>query len=821
MKKINPFQACLNYLLCIAMLFQSCGVRPNGEQQAELINKSRLEGEITQKRYLSFSVICSEESNPENKQVVFINLAHAVNQKKESELKINAFIVLDIRKGLKQTDVNDLSNLFQEPLNGIELKSDADFFNAITSQRSKMEKENLFITDLNIDQIKDIANNEIVDVSVLKKSQSNIQKFGFGDYFSFSGDKYIAQIDQTRNNPIRVRVEYAPYRLGTGVLEFATAVKVLRSLTVSGSTRLTVSQGFANAFGRLGSVAGRSTLLGSLGAILGAGYGAYTITSGLVSIVTGETYDTYWEELWNYLLVDEDTSPGVVVFSPNGLRMPQTASASWGDPHLKTFDNLSYNFQAVGEYVYLKSTTSNFEVQVRQEDLYNTCWVSFNTAVAINTGKEKISIYANPPRVLLDGKSVSESFTELKLKGNGKILKEQNVYLLSTSEQDSLKIVIWDKNLDIYVAPDKSRKGKLSGIAGNFDGDPGNDLMIDNNRIFNADYFPERYTLFANYYKVKQENSLFTYENGKNTASYFKQCPSKEVNINDLPNRKWAEDICRKAGVTSEPTLTNCILDVALSNDASFARGAAVAANTLSSKRVITTLNFPLFEQLNDFITTGSASLKDNCLQITEEKGDQTAAVFTKNKAKINQGFEVSFSFSISNPGGLRDPDGNQGGDGFAFVVHNESNYVTGQAGFGMGYAGIPKSIAIEIDTWRNEYDPHPLSDHISLNTQGVNPNSANDNQSLVKAVTKPLGNVSDGQIHKLVIKSIPAGNGESEIVAYLDEGASPVLSAKLNFINLLGKDADGKAFIGFTGSTGGAWQIAKIHNLKFRSGLH
>ncbi len=137
-----------------------------------------------------------------------------------------------------------------------------------------------------------------------------------------------------------------------------------------------------------------------------------------------------------------------------------------------------------------------------------------------------------------------------------------------------------------------------------------------------------------------------------------------------------------------------------------------------------------------------------------------------------------------------------------------------------MGYEGIPKSIAIEIDTWRNEYDPHPLSDHISLNTQGLNANSANDNQSLVKAVTKPLGNVSDGQIHKLVIKSIPAKNGESEIVAYLDEITAPVLSAKLNLSNLLGKDADGKAFIGFTGSTGGAWQIAKIHNFKFNSGI-
>ncbi len=327
-------------------------------------------------------------------------------------------------------------------------------------------------------------------------------------------------------------------------------------------------------------------------------------------------------------------------------------ASSWGDPHLTTFDNLSYDFQAVGEYVYLKSTTSdNFEVQVRQEDLYNTCSVSFNTAIAINTGKEKVEIHANPLQLLLDGKPVSQNFTELKLKDNGKILKEENAYLIGTSEGDSLMIAIWKGHLDIYIAPSESRRGKIKGIAGNFDGNPNNDLMIDNNRIIKPDNFSERYTLFANHYKVKQETSLFTYEDGKNTASYFKQCPNKEINIKDLPNRKWAEDICRKAGVTSEPELTNCILDVALTNDASYARGAAVAANTLSANRVITTLNFPFFEELNDFITSGSASLKDNCLQITEEKGDQTAAFFTKNRAKIDEDFEVSFNFSISNPG--------------------------------------------------------------------------------------------------------------------------------------------------------------------------
>lgn len=440
MKNLNLFQHFIIYLLCVAILFQSCGTKPDAGQD-ELINKSRLEGEINQKRYLSIPIICGEEANPDNKQILFINLAHSVNEKKESELKISAFVVFDNKKILSNDNATNLVNLIQNAVIGMKIASDADFFNTINFQKANIKNKKLEIKNLNIDQIKEVINSKTTLISLINENEINAHKFGFNDYFLKNNS--IAQINQTENNPTRIRLEYVPPRVIKALVEIGGGALAVMALA-SASAPITLAP-----------------FLLSLAPIIAIGVGSYELASGIISMYTGENYDTYWEELWNWLLVDESTS---------------SASASWGDPHLKTFDNLSYDFQAVGEYVYLKSASDNFEVQVRQEDINNTCLVSFNTAVAINTGREKVAIYANPTRLTIDGKAVNQNFTELPLKEKGKILKTKNAYLISTTEGDSISILEWKKNLDIYIAPNEARKGKIKGISGNFDGNPDNDL---------------------------------------------------------------------------------------------------------------------------------------------------------------------------------------------------------------------------------------------------------------------------------------------------------------------------------------------------------
>lgn len=64
---------------------------------------------------------------------------------------------------------------------------------------------------------------------------------------------------------------------------------------------------------------------------------------------------------------------------------------SYGDPHIATYDNTSYSFQTVGEFI-LTKVGDNFEVQARQKPQRDD--FSLNTAVAINLYGDRIAYYA-------------------------------------------------------------------------------------------------------------------------------------------------------------------------------------------------------------------------------------------------------------------------------------------------------------------------------------------------------------------------------------------------------------------------------------------
>ena len=55
------------------------------------------------------------------------------------------------------------------------------------------------------------------------------------------------------------------------------------------------------------------------------------------------------------------------------------------------------------------------------------------------------------------------------------------------------------------------------------------------------------------------------------------------------------------------------------------------------------------------------------------------------------------------------------GADGFAFVLHGDSNATAtlGAGGEGMGYAGIRNAIAVEFDTWYNPDAGDLFTDHV------------------------------------------------------------------------------------------------------------
>src|SRR5262249_49638175 len=55
----------------------------------------------------------------------------------------------------------------------------------------------------------------------------------------------------------------------------------------------------------------------------------------------------------------------------------------WGDPHMATYDHGHYDFQAVGEFIGTKSTTDDFELQVRTQPFHPSRIASMAVAVAM------------------------------------------------------------------------------------------------------------------------------------------------------------------------------------------------------------------------------------------------------------------------------------------------------------------------------------------------------------------------------------------------------------------------------------------------------
>lgn len=64
---------------------------------------------------------------------------------------------------------------------------------------------------------------------------------------------------------------------------------------------------------------------------------------------------------------------------------------STGDPHLTTFDDRRFDFQAVGEFT--AATDTDLTIQIRQAPLLASRTVSVNTAVALSAAGNRLGFY--------------------------------------------------------------------------------------------------------------------------------------------------------------------------------------------------------------------------------------------------------------------------------------------------------------------------------------------------------------------------------------------------------------------------------------------
>lgn len=192
-----------------------------------------------------------------------------------------------------------------------------------------------------------------------------------------------------------------------------------------------------------------------------------------------------------------------------------------------------------------------------------------------------------------------------------------------------------------------------------------------------------------------------------------------------------------------------------------------------------------------DFSNTGGLALLDDVaitseqtLRISDAIPKSRGSVWFTEKQFVSVGFETEFDFRMMGGGQY----------GMAFVIQNESPSSLGRDDTGMGYSMIANSLAVEFDTFLTPSHGDLNDNHVGVQANGTEYNSASSEYSLGSA--SPQVDLNDGSVHKARIKYVPG-----TLSVYVDNLLSPLLSVAVNLSETLDLDL-GRAWVGFTSAS-------------------
>lgn len=248
----------------------------------------------------------------------------------------------------------------------------------------------------------------------------------------------------------------------------------------------------------------------------------------------------------------------------------------WGDPHLITLDYFYYDFQGAGEFVFVRSLDDDLEIQTRMSPWRGSRVVSVMSAVTMNIAGDRVGVYVGrTPDLYVNGAPTALASNAISLPNGGRV--EQDGTSVVVAWPDGSKVNVYNKGsyLNVIVWLADSRKGRVEGLLGNYDGSRVGELTArDGEVIPNISNYNQLYRVFGESWRISQEESLFDYIDGNTTETHTNRSfPSGLVSTGSLSPgvRQSAEQICRDAGISDPILLDACILDIGLTNDSSFA----------------------------------------------------------------------------------------------------------------------------------------------------------------------------------------------------------------------------------------------------------
>ena len=193
--------------------------------------------------------------------------------------------------------------------------------------------------------------------------------------------------------------------------------------------------------------------------------------------------------------------------------------------------------------------------------------------------------------------------------------------------------------------------------------------------------------------------------------------------------------------------------------------------------------------------------MPSGCIMLTPNERYAEGIAYSTNKLDLREYFEIEFDIYLGDKDEL-------GADGITFVIHDDPRefQAFGTFGEGLGYGRfnpnfvsgnfIAPSVAVEFDTYQNEFQNDPFSDHVAYLVNGSSYHTEywnNDDQQL---------NLEDDQMHNFRFSWNPQ---TYEIIVRLDN--TIVYQGSQNLIEDI-FNGNTEVIWGFTSSTGNKYNL-------------
>ncbi len=263
--------------------------------------------------------------------------------------------------------------------------------------------------------------------------------------------------------------------------------------------------------------------------------------------------------------------------NPISERCPDHGGGAWGDPHLTSLDGMAFDVQSLGEFQLLSASAVGLDLQGRFERWGNT-QASIMTAVAFSLNGFAVEM-DDQGGLWVDGRPyLLENDDSLYFNGGATIVRIDGRYVvLSPRVQNRGVVFSWGGHrLRLLAAPGLT----TSGMLGDHDGNPGNDLQTRDGEMPDAVSAGFLHGRFAESWRISQSDSLFTYETGESTATFTDRTfPDNVVDFSDFPADEVEDAFATCASVEEGSAQDACALDVLVTGTDQFLDDALLASS--------------------------------------------------------------------------------------------------------------------------------------------------------------------------------------------------------------------------------------------------